>query len=111
MSDYITLLGSESVANAGYAMRSAAEAMQSAASSFDHTAERLSQRLESAAEQMQVATAQPPMDLRDYFAAKALQGFLAGFKTNGLHITPDMQDQIAGGMYSMADAMLEARAK
>lgn len=49
------------------------------------------------------------MTLRDYFAAKALQGYLAGFQTQGFSIQSDMQDQIARGMYSMADAMLDAR--
>lgn len=49
------------------------------------------------------------MSLRDYFAAKALQGFLSGFQTRGFSITPEMQDKIAEGMYSMADAMLKAR--
>lgn len=52
------------------------------------------------------------MTLRDYFAAACLQGYIAGFahtQKNG--INPDMQDAIAGGMYSMADAMLKARMK
>lgn len=50
------------------------------------------------------------MSLRDAFAMRALQGFLSGFQTRGYSITPDMQDQIAAGMYSMAEAMLKARA-
>lgn len=49
------------------------------------------------------------MSLRDWLAGMALQGFLSGFQTRGFSITPDMQDKIAGGMYSMADAMLSAR--
>jgi hypothetical protein len=48
------------------------------------------------------------MTLRDYFAAKALQGYMVGLKP-AQDIGPDMQDRIAGGMYSMADAMLKAR--
>lgn len=48
------------------------------------------------------------MTLRDYFAAKALQGYMAG-KKPAQEMHPDMQDRIAGGMYSMADAMLKAR--
>ena len=48
------------------------------------------------------------MTLRDYFAAKALQGFMVGLKP-AQDIGPDMQDRIALGMYSMADAMLKAR--
>ena len=48
------------------------------------------------------------MTLRDYFAAKALQGYMVGLKP-AQDIGPDMQDRIADGMYSMADAMLRAR--
>ena len=48
------------------------------------------------------------MSLRDYFAAKALQGYMVGLKP-AQDIGPDMQDRIAKGMYSMADAMLKAR--
>ena len=43
------------------------------------------------------------MDLRDYFAAKAMQGFLATVKVN----CPD--DLIAIDAYNLADAMLKAR--
>jgi hypothetical protein len=48
------------------------------------------------------------MTLRDYFAAKCLQGYMVGLKP-AQDIGPAMQDKIAGGMYSMADAMLKAR--
>jgi hypothetical protein len=48
------------------------------------------------------------MTLRDYFAAKALQGYMVGLKP-AQDIGPGMQDRIAQGMYSMADAMLKAR--
>jgi hypothetical protein len=48
------------------------------------------------------------MTLRDYFAAKALQGYMVGIKP-AQDIGPGMQDRIAEGMYSMADAMLKAR--
>ena len=42
------------------------------------------------------------MTLRDYFAAKAMQGLLAGTTTNdGLKIVKDA--------YALADAMLKAR--
>ena len=54
------------------------------------------------------AVHQRGMTLRDYFAAKALQGYMVGLKP-AQDIGPDMQDRIAGGMYSMADAMLKAR--
>jgi hypothetical protein len=43
------------------------------------------------------------MTLRDYFAAKALQGLLAGsLKSSDTHL-------IARDCYAMADAMLKAR--
>ena len=48
------------------------------------------------------------MTMRDYFAAKALQGYMVGLKP-AQDIGPGMQDRIAEGMYSMADAMLAAR--
>jgi len=43
------------------------------------------------------------MSLRDYFAAQAMQGFLATVKVN----CPD--DLIATDAYNLADAMLKAR--
>ncbi len=46
------------------------------------------------------------MTLRDYFAAKAMQGILAGT------LLPDavwLQDEVAENAYNMADAMLKAR--
>jgi hypothetical protein len=49
---------------------------------------------------------QDGMTLRDYFAAKALNGLLAGT------LTPDSlwsQDEVAETAYNMADAMLKAR--
>jgi hypothetical protein len=45
------------------------------------------------------------MTLRDYFAAKAMQGLLAGFP-KGHDI---VFDTVAKFSYSMADAMLEVR--
>ena len=47
---------------------------------------------------------QDGMNLRDYFAAKAIQGLLAGF-TEG--VPPS--DMTAVAAYSYADAMLKAR--
>lgn len=44
------------------------------------------------------------MSLRDYFAAKAMQGALAGVP--GPHLTPN---RCAEEAYAMADAMLKAR--
>ena len=46
------------------------------------------------------------MTLRDYFAAKAMQGMLAGLLGYGHDI---MWDQIAEDAYKQADAMLKAR--
>jgi hypothetical protein len=42
------------------------------------------------------------MTLRDYFAAKAMQGLLAGTKTGNTSV-------LANDSYKMADAMLKAR--
>ncbi len=47
------------------------------------------------------------MDLRDYFAAKALQGFLANKSTFGLPTV----ERVAQDAYVFADAMMEARGK
>ena len=45
------------------------------------------------------------MTLRDYFAAKAMQGLLA----TGLECGPEYVQAIADLTYAMADAMLKAR--
>ena len=47
------------------------------------------------------------MSLRDYFAAKALQGFIQYSATKGIYTPPD--DQLAKAAYDLADAMLKAR--
>ncbi len=46
------------------------------------------------------------MTLRDYFAAKAMQGICSHIETWGL-----VTDQIATSAYELADAMLAARAQ
>jgi hypothetical protein len=46
------------------------------------------------------------MTLRDYFAAKAMQGMLAGLLAYGHDI---MWDQVAKDAYKQADAMMKAR--
>ena len=46
------------------------------------------------------------MDLRDYFAAKAMQGIVDSSVDAGLETT-----QIAESAYRIADAMMEARGK
>ena len=50
-------------------------------------------------------TAQFGMDLRDYFAAMALTHF-AG---KDIDWTPEKEEQIAKGVYQIADAMMRAR--
>jgi hypothetical protein len=50
---------------------------------------------------------QDGMSLRDYFAAKAMQGLLS----SGVKCGPDAVPRIATGSYILADAMLRARAK
>lgn len=48
----------------------------------------------------------PGMTLRDYFAAKAMQGWLANFPRN---CAADDSEWIAKKAYVLADAMLAAR--
>jgi hypothetical protein len=48
------------------------------------------------------------MTLRDYFAAKAMQGMLSGLLADGLDI---QWSQIAQDSYRQADAMLERKNK
>ena len=45
--------------------------------------------------------------LRNDFAKACLQGYMVGLKP-AQDIGPDMQDKIAGGLFSMAQAMLKA---
>jgi hypothetical protein len=47
------------------------------------------------------------MTLRDYFAAKAMQGFLAYSIPRGVYAPPD--NELANASYQLADAMLKAR--
>ena len=56
---------------------------------------------------IEIGTPQNGMTLRDYFAAKALQGFMAN-KSNPMHFQPEND---ANWAYSIADAMLAAREK
>jgi hypothetical protein len=48
------------------------------------------------------------MTLRDYFAAKAMQGLLMGGYED---LTKEYWDSIPNDAYAMADSMLEARVK
>ena len=47
------------------------------------------------------------MTLRDYMAAKAMQGFLHYSATQGIYTPPD--NELAKYAYDLADAMLKAR--
>ena len=47
------------------------------------------------------------MTLRDYFAAKAMQGFLAYATHKGIYAPPD--NELASAAYELADAMMKAR--
>lgn len=50
------------------------------------------------------------MTLRDYFAAKALQGWLASYPADAVHpVAAGNTAQVAQQAYVMADAMLKAR--
>lgn len=49
------------------------------------------------------------MMLRDYFAAKAMQGYIASEYGAALHGNEEGKDAHAKMFYSMADAMLKAR--
>jgi hypothetical protein len=49
------------------------------------------------------------MSLRDYFAAKALQGICVNSGRNGYEL--DGEEQIAARAYLLADAMMKARGK
>lgn len=55
---------------------------------------------------------QEGMTLRDYFAAKAMQGWLASYGPSDKHpALNDSSDALAVISYQIADAMLEARNK
>lgn len=50
------------------------------------------------------------MTLRDYFAAKAMQGWLASYGESDRHpALNDYEHQVASMSYKMADAMLKVR--
>lgn len=49
------------------------------------------------------------MTLRDYFAAKAMQGFLQHPAVVDVSEHPSALKQMANSAYSVADALLEAR--
>ena len=47
------------------------------------------------------------LTMRDYFAAKAMQGFLAYATHKGIYAPPD--NELASAAFQLADAMLKAR--
>ena len=47
------------------------------------------------------------MTLRDYFAAKAMQGFIQYSATKGIYTPPD--NELAKVSYDLASAMMKAR--
>lgn len=49
------------------------------------------------------------MHLRDYFAAKAMQGFIQYSAAKGIYTPPD--NELAKLSYDLADAMLATRSK
>ncbi len=49
------------------------------------------------------------LELRDYFAAKAMQGFIQYSATKGIYTPPD--NELAKVSYDLADAMMKAREK
>ncbi|HHW4124606.1 TPA: hypothetical protein ACUU9N_001492 [Yersinia enterocolitica] len=50
------------------------------------------------------------MTLRDYMAAKALMGWLAGYPATSSHpVVAGNEDKVANEAYQMADAMIKAR--
>ncbi|ATM21050.1 hypothetical protein [Raoultella ornithinolytica] len=50
------------------------------------------------------------MTLRDYFAAKALSGWLASYPESNFHpVAAGNADEVAKQAYMLADAMLKAR--
>lgn len=51
------------------------------------------------------------MSLRDYFAAKAMQGILAGVLADGSSFGTDLEFPVADAAYKAADAMLAERSK
>lgn len=53
---------------------------------------------------------QSGMTLRDYFAAKALSGWLASYPESNCHpVAAGNADEVAKQAYMLADAMLKAR--
>ena len=54
-------------------------------------------------------TTKEGMTLRDYFAAKAMQGMMTSARYTGIIGVNNYEHSIANQAYQMADAMLKAR--
>ena len=79
------------------------------ASMNDKKADQMKEMSEPAFPHSRLGSDADGMTLRDYFAAKAMQGFLESFATTGIY-TPST-DGLAKSSYAVADAMLKARDK
>ena len=55
------------------------------------------------------ANDQEGMTLRDYFAAKAMQGMLANPNQDRAPLTVKSQEAVVAGAYEVADAMIKSR--
>ena len=49
------------------------------------------------------------MTLRDYFAAKAMQGLMSACDNTGTWMATGISDEVAKNAYEVADAMIAAR--
>jgi hypothetical protein len=58
-----------------------------------------------------IVCGQNGMDLRDYFAAKAMQGMITSANSSCLSGLDGLEPYTAKYAYKMADAMMEARSK
>lgn len=59
----------------------------------------------------QISESSAGMSIRDYFAAKSMQGILAGTLADGSTLDPNASENIANASYRIAEAMLKERAK
>jgi len=62
MPDYVHLIGSETIGNAGHQMQQAADQIQQSMRWFDETAQRLIRSLDRLSETMEEATRKPEKD-------------------------------------------------
>lgn len=58
----------------------------------------------------EVAVTADDLTIRDYFAAKAMSGWLASFPASESHpVVSGLEEKVANYSYALADAMLRAR--